>query len=81
MNGIHGTGNFYLPCLIIVQRRRRYSMKLKNDNTRLLKRSPFQHKVLLVWEPDYHEVLLKSSEWKFYVLKIKKREMEMNWIP
>lgn len=81
MNGLHGTGNFCLTCLIIVQRRRRHSMKLKNGNTRLLKRSPFQHKVPLLWKPDYHEVLLKSSEWKFYVLKMKKRMMERNWAP
>lgn len=74
MNGIYRTGNFYLFCLITVQRRRRYSMKLKNGNARL-----FPHKVPLLWEPDYHEVLLKSSDWKFYVLKMKKRIMERNW--
>lgn len=43
--------------------------------------SSFQHKVPLVSKSDYHKVMVKRSELKFYILKIKKRVMERNWIP
>lgn len=80
VNGIHGIRSFYLSCSITVQKKKKRT-KPRNGNTQLLKMSPFQHKVPLVSKSDYHKVMVKRSELKFYILKIKKRVMERNWIP